>query len=269
MTVIVGLLCSDGLVIASDSQEGDEDLKRLDVKKVYDTGHFGFKDAEVIVAGTGASAHIARVAELIGENGFASYPKTPRKVADIVEDSMGQMKARYGDDLDLELIVGVYCKSCPRDGDRPVPAIALYSVYPAEEDEKVGVAEVVTDYAATGSGGLVARYLLNRLHDESRPTASLTVEEAIREAVYVIEEVKKVDPYCGGPTQLLYIEKSTDGSTFRLLSKKPEEITSIVGKLSPADSDVKNQQRQIFLQACDNRDEKPSHGAPTTRAAAR
>jgi len=99
MTVIVGLLCSDGLVIASDSQEGDEDLKRLDVKKVYDTGHFGFKDAEVVVAGTGTSAYIARVAELIGENGFASYPKTPRMVADIVEDSMGQMKKRYGDDL--------------------------------------------------------------------------------------------------------------------------------------------------------------------------
>jgi 20S proteasome alpha/beta subunit len=269
MTVIVGLLCSDGLVIASDSQEGDEDLKRLDVKKVYDTGHFGFKDAEVIVAGTGASAHIARVAELIGENGFASYPKTPRNVADIVEDSMGQMKARYGDDLDLELILGVYCNSCPREGERPVPSIALYSVYPAEEDEKVGVAELVTDYAATGSGGLVARYLLNRLHDESRPTTGLKVEEAIREAVYVIEEVKKVDPYCGGPIQLIYIEKPTDGSTFRLLSKKSEEISSIVGELSLADSDVKNRQRQIFPRVCNSRDEKPSRGTPRKRLGAK
>jgi hypothetical protein len=62
MTVIVGLLCREGLVIASDSQESDDDngMKRLDVKKVYDTDHFGFEDAEIVVAGTGASAHIAR-----------------------------------------------------------------------------------------------------------------------------------------------------------------------------------------------------------------
>ena len=62
MTVIVGLLCSKGLVIASDSQESDDDngMKGLDVKKVYDTDHFGFEDAEILVAGTGASAHIAR-----------------------------------------------------------------------------------------------------------------------------------------------------------------------------------------------------------------
>ena len=42
MTVIVGLVCKDGLVIASDSQESDDNagLKRLDVKKVYDTTNF-------------------------------------------------------------------------------------------------------------------------------------------------------------------------------------------------------------------------------------
>jgi hypothetical protein len=43
MTVIVGLLCRHGLAITSDSQESDEDLgvKRLNVRKVYDTSHFG------------------------------------------------------------------------------------------------------------------------------------------------------------------------------------------------------------------------------------
>lgn len=33
MTVIVGLKCKDGLVVASESQESSEDEKRLDVRE--------------------------------------------------------------------------------------------------------------------------------------------------------------------------------------------------------------------------------------------
>lgn len=243
MTVIVGLVCQDGIVIASDSQESDDDLgmKRLDVTKVYDTKSFGFTDAEIVLAGTGASAHIARAVELIAENGFAPHFTIPRTVADVVENSMGQMKTRYGDDLELELLVGVYCKNCPQDDDRPISPIALYSVYPADENEKVGVAEPVTDYAAMGSGGLFARYLLNRLHDEDHPTANLTMEAAIREAVYVIEEVTKVDLWCGGPTQLFCINK-----TGTLERKKPSEIKRLSLEMATRDVSVKKSQREIF-----------------------
>ena len=247
MTVIVGLVCKDGLVIASDSQESDDDLgmKRLDVTKVYDTKYFGFTDAEIVVAGTGASAHIARAVELITENGFAPHFTTPRTVADIVENSMGQMKTRYGDDLELELLVGVFCKNCPHDEDREISPIALYSVFPAGEDEKVGVAEPVTDYSAMGSGGLFARYLLNRLHDEDHPTKDLTVEAATREATYVIEEVTKVDLWCGGPTQLFCIKRN--GDSYALERKKPSELKEIGTDLAAKDVDIKKRQRQIFL----------------------
>jgi 20S proteasome alpha/beta subunit len=249
VTVIVGLVCRDGLVIASDSQESDDDvgMKRLDVRKVYDTEHFGFTDAEIVVAGTGASAHIARAAELIAENGFSPHFSLPRTIANVVEDSMGQMKNRYGDDLELELLVGVYCKNCPQDVDRKIPPIALYSVYPADEDEKVGVAEPVTDYAAMGSGGLFARYLLNRLHDDDHPTANLSMEDAIREAVYVIGEVTKVDLWCGGPTQLVSIQCKATGEGYELEWKKPNEIRRIVADLAGKDADVKTKQRQILL----------------------
>jgi 20S proteasome alpha/beta subunit len=188
MTVIVGLLCQDGLVIASDSQESDDNagMKRLDVTKVYDTERFGFQDAEIIVAGTGSSAYIARAAELIEEKGFAPHFTTPRSIATIVEDAMGEMAKRYGggeDGLDLELMIGVYCKECPKTDDPPMSPIGLYSIYPPGEDEEVGVAEPVTDYTAMGTGGLFARYLLNRLHDEDHPTKNLTIEAALHEAV--------------------------------------------------------------------------------------
>src|ERR1700721_2893376 len=89
MTVIVGLKCKNGLVVASESQESSEDEKRLDVKKIYGTDTFGFTDAEIIVGGTGASAFIARAAELIADLGYAPNFTTPRTVANVVEDAMG------------------------------------------------------------------------------------------------------------------------------------------------------------------------------------
>ena len=247
MTVIVGLLCKDGIVVASDSQESDDNngMKRLDVVKVYDTERFKFDDAEIIVAGTGTSAHIARAAELIEEKGYAPHFTTPRSLATIVEDAIGEMAERYGggeDGLDLELLVGVFCKECPKTDDPPLSPIAMYSVYPPDEGEKVGVAEPVTDYAAMGSGGLFARYLLNRLHDEEHPTKNLSMEAALYEAVYVIEEVTKVDLYCGGPTQLFCIHE--DG---KLERKKPADIKKISLDLAQKDVTVKNSQRAIFL----------------------
>jgi 20S proteasome alpha/beta subunit len=246
MTVIVGLLCKDGLVVASDSQESDEGngMKRLDVVKIYDTSRFRFDDAEIVVAGTGTSAHIARAAELIEEKGFAPHFTTPRSVATIVEDAIGEMAERYGmgeDGLDLELLVGVFCKECPKTDNPPMSPIAMYSVYPPAEGENKGVAEPVKDYAAMGSGGSFARYLLNRLHDEDHPTKKLSMDAALFEAVWVIEEATKVDLYCGGPTQLYCIHN--DG---RLERKKPKEIQGISARLSQKDIVVKNRQRELF-----------------------
>jgi 20S proteasome alpha/beta subunit len=92
-----------------------------------------------------------------------------------------------------------------------------------------------------GSGGLFARYLLNRLHDEDHPTSALTMDEAIREAVYVIEEVKKVDLWCGGPTQLICLTHAG-----KLERKKPAEVVKIAGELAKLDREVRDSQRKLF-----------------------
>ena len=124
----------------------------------------------------------------------------------------------------------------------------VYIVFiPPNENEKVGVAEPVSDYAAMGSGGLFAPYLLNRLHDDEHPTTKLDMDAAIREAVYVIEEVTKVDLWCGGPTQLFCIRKGNEGDGYILERKKPQEIRRIVSDLASKDSDVKQKQRQILI----------------------
>ncbi len=91
MTVLVGIRFKDGLVIASESQESDGYMKRLDVKKIYGNDTFGFTDAKAIVAGTGDSAHIQRLVEAIHQNGWQPIFTKPRDIADVAEKSMKQM----------------------------------------------------------------------------------------------------------------------------------------------------------------------------------
>jgi 20S proteasome alpha/beta subunit len=52
-----------------------------------------------------------------------------------------------------------------------------------------------------GSGSAYAEYLLGKLYRED-----MTVHQAATLAVYVVEEVKKIDPGCGGTTQLVTME---------------------------------------------------------------
>ena len=73
---------------------------------------------------------------------------------------------------------------------------------------------------------------------------TLGIEQAVREAVYVIEEVKKVDLWCGGPTQLICIKQS--GDEYVLEKKKPREIAKIATEMSDLDQDIKREQSLLF-----------------------
>ncbi len=238
MTILVGIVCADGLVIGSDTQESDDWMKRYDVQKIYGTKRFGFTDVELFMGGTGSSAYISRAAELIADYGYAPFFTRPREVADIAEKALGKMRDRYGEDLELELILGVWCKNAPskeEDEDAPMP-FSLYNVFPPEEKEVLGVAEIVTDYTALGSGAPFARYLFDRLH----PAKGLSLDKAIQEVVYVIEEVKKVDLYCGGETHVMALRER------KLEVLKQERIREIVTALNAADKSIKGRQQNMI-----------------------
>lgn len=73
---------------------------------------------------------------------------------------------------------------------------------------------------------------------------SLGIDAAIREAVYVIEEVKKVDLWCGGPTQLVCLKKNDTG--YVLEKKKPKELAMIAAEMDKLDEEVKQRTRLLF-----------------------
>lgn len=82
------------------------------------------------------------------------------------------------------------------------------------------------------------RNILARLCSEK-----LKVKQATKVVVYVIEEVKKIDPFCGGPTQVMALSK--DG----VLQLKPREVKEITDLVMGQDEDLANFWRSLILEA--------------------
>lgn len=239
MTIIVGIICEDGLVIASDSQASSfrgVDVKRLDYTKIYS---FGFDGAKVVLTGAGQVPFIIRAREIIEDKSKDQKFHGPRAIADIAEDTMIEISRRYiverlrglgsvrgpgqSDDgpmsaPDFALFLGVHCGTEP----------CLYTVYPD------GVAGREDRYASLGSGSAFAEYLLARLYRDG-----LDLEEAVRIAVYVVEEVKKVEPHCGGPTQIVVL------SAGEIIRKSEAQVRDIVQSLEEYDSSLKRVWKEI------------------------
>lgn len=234
MTIIVGVICNDGIVLASDSQAGSfkgVHVKRLDYTKIYD---FSFDRATTLVTGAGETPFITRAIEIFESKAKESKFHKCREVADLAETVMNEVNKRYivergkelgfiksptaarprwQDDrtLGFALVVGLCCNNESR----------IYTVYPD------GVAERAERYASLGSGSAFAEYLLARLYRDD-----LTLDEAIRVAVYVIEEVKKVDLHCGGPTQVVAVKGN------QVIRKNEKELQEILSELNQADKSV-------------------------------
>jgi len=244
MTIIAGLLSPEGVVLASDSQAGSfrgVSVKRLDYTKIYS---FEFDGATVIVTGAGETPFITRAVEIIEEKASETKFHSPRELADMTEDAMNEIMKRYQVER-YRQVMGSAGRAPNADEEGspfpPMPnfalmlgvtcggASALYDVYPD------GVAGRAEGYTSTGSGSAFAEYLLSRLYRDD-----LALDEAVRIAVYVIEEVKKIDLHCGGITQVATI---TSGG--KIARKTEEEVRSIVKYLDKYDSALREAWRVI------------------------
>jgi len=233
MTIIAGLICEEGIVIASDSQAGSfkgVHVKRLDYTKIYD---FTVNGTTIVATGSGETPFITRAIEILEDKTKDGKFHKPREVADLAESVMNEVSKRYIFDrgkelgfskspsgpilpqlqedrtLGFALMLGVCCQE----------KTAIYTVYPD------GVAEKAEEYASLGSGSAFAEYLLPRLYRDD-----LTLDEATRVCVYVVEEVKKVDVHCGGPTQAVAV-----GCKRGVSRKTDKEMRTILDDLKQAD----------------------------------
>lgn len=201
MTIIIGFKCVDGVVIASDSQSEfarGVDVKRLNANKIYvlDQNRYA-------VAGSGTVAHIRVLAEsfqgfLIQQRLKQRSELTKDEAEAVVERALWALVRHYNVDRSNALCLPerVYYQPIAvfAGSHRVINTIEYYVDIVHGAD---GTIEPIGDYGAAGSGAAYAELLLKSLYDEK-----ISVDEAIKVAVYIIGEVKAIDPHCGGDTQV-------------------------------------------------------------------
>lgn len=242
MTIIVGIVCKDGLVMAADSQAESfrgVKVKRLDYHKITTFPQTG--DLFVVVSGAGTGAFISKATDTLKEKYESTKITRPGELSDIAEEVMTLMQKRYvvekmdklglsknahnhnrlrkvQVDFELNFILMVGCIT--KSGEQP-------NVYTVGTD---GVSERGEKFASVGSGSAYAEYLLTKMYRED-----ITTEQGKQLAVFIIEEVKRIDPGCGGPTQVIILNKK---GIHRLNAEEVNKIAENTQKMDSCTSQV-------------------------------
>jgi 20S proteasome alpha/beta subunit len=200
VTINIGIKCTDGIVIASDSQVGfgrGVEVKRVNANKIYNW------DGRFALSGSGILAQIQTVVDNI-KAAIAQREESQRshlnkdECEDTIERVMWALYARYNiqrsqaigaDEREFFNPICVFAaRNAGEDGN---DVLCLYIIHAN------GIVEPVLDYATAGSGAAYAEILLKNLFLDN-----MNVQEATKIAIYVINEVKEIDPNCGGPTKI-------------------------------------------------------------------
>ena len=198
MTIIVGIICKNGIVVACDSQTTTENVKRPDADKIT---ALKLADKSILVAQSGDCALAAKAVEVLGKDFTGISFEDYRQPADAAQQAVAQVKRElvqlnnWEDRRDLET---AYLSSNPFSlmlayyFDK-IPYLYVLASVP-------GFASREYKFAAIGCGATVGEFILSR-----SGAWELTPEKALAVAIYTVEEVKKVDAFCGGPTKAAFI----------------------------------------------------------------
>ena len=200
MTIAAGFCCSNGIVLATDSQYTLGYLARIQGPKI-----FRLKDRNglrMAVAGAGDVAYMQKAVEDIDRRLDEKFqgPVNHDQISDIIEKVV------------TRLYLGHLYKCPAPDNERP-----HFWLLVAVWIEGLGVRLIRTERTAVcyvngfwclGVGDILSNYLLR-----SRYQQSLDFEDIIAIASYVINETKSYVPGCGGETEIVVLgENGTLGN---------------------------------------------------------
>src|ERR1043165_1151921 len=196
-TLILGIVCKDGIVVASDSQTTWGSGKSWDAKKMTE---MDYPYGKVLVAEAGAVITSSKTVECLGElakDGHLFDKHGLRELAEkAIKKTRDDLRHQQFDctseefrefliveELNCELMMAHYEGKEPR-----IDTITL----------NLGLANRAKSFfEAVGTGGDLASCLLT---DLCTPELECNIASVI--AVHVVEKVKRHDPYCGGPTKI-------------------------------------------------------------------
>src|SRR6266480_6167278 len=232
MTIVIGLICNNAIVLASDSQTSDVATGqfRRNVDKIH---KLRFKDGkDALVAESGNPVFTANVIETLTELAANESLEHNRSLAWLAEEALARLRKRLSvqnpdptslkahfDSNSAELMLADYANGRPN----------LFTL-----DFGLGVANRTTpggQYSVIGCGAALAKFILDKFH-----VADMQLGEAIATAIFTVEEVKKSDLRCQGPTKAAFSvpDQSSDDPTRRTLTvlMSAEEVQKRVEEMN-------------------------------------
>jgi 20S proteasome alpha/beta subunit len=201
VTIAIGILAQKSIVMAADSQTTRGNIKYLDAVKIR---VLQLKNARTLVAEAGNVGNCQRVIEIM--EGMAKDVELSdyRTVADIARQAMikvrEELREQRGNCTQSEL--DDFLLQYEQQAELMIahffegkPLIYIADLFTGSVN-KVADREH-SQFAAIGSGAQTAEYILSKLNipeiDARHPWNNIEVT-----AMYIIEEVKRLDTYCGG-----------------------------------------------------------------------
>lgn len=226
MTCIIGLVCRDGVLIASDRRivRGPEALEE---KKIHEL-RIG-ENVIGVVAASGLVGMLDNFLEELASEMAARRIVNLRELRECMEDVAYRIYDRYSRRLreDAEINAFVACLENLSSG-----RAKLYQLYP------IGYAAEIRTYNALGSATpLTLPFLKAAYHN------SLTIDQATRLAAFIIMYIQKfeLDRNVGGKPVIASV-KHEEGVKFA----SEEEIEKLVNEIEPLIKDYRNRLLELL-----------------------
>jgi 20S proteasome alpha/beta subunit len=258
VTIIVGIICEDSIILASDSQTTTGTSKRTDTNKI---SIVEFMDSKALVAQAGSDILAGRAVEILIDLAKSKKVEDYRAVADLAQEVARKLKDelrfQQGDCTMTEL--RSYIDNNLGGGELLLAYYYNDTPYLYRIDLTIGLANRVNShYTAIGCGGNLGEYLLS---EYSAP--GIDFNSALSTAIYVVEEVKKHDAFCSGNTRVGFIQYHP----IRLSSIMDQKvIDSVVEGLSGVNENAKADRNKKISEMLKSVGEVRSrdYGTPTT-----
>lgn len=200
VTLIIGIICKDGLVMACDTQVTTGQSKRINGTKLRE---IQLADMPLLVAQAGSYSHTGRYIQILAQLGEFVSPKSAQDVATLMQRAMEEFKKELSRlhldctseelvsllsklEIDCNILCGFYL-----DGKSHLISINICDSIPR-------ICE--THFEADGTGALLGDFLLSE-----QTTPGMPIHFASTMAVYVVGVVKRYDLYCSGNTVVAMI----------------------------------------------------------------